>query len=275
MSDLKYLLDEVRKNTRNISERLTESHGWDHTLKVVRLAKLMAPKEDGDIFCVELAAWMHDWGRLAFPKNDKGHASLSAEMVKQFLKNWIAQRVITPRQYGDVQRAIRQHSQINSSSRKSLSLLRDADRLSRYTPDGLYQVAVYSAEKGFPFFLPDTKVLRNGNEPLLRFSDVRCTIDEFNLVYDYWKIIETPSAKLLQNELKVFIDAFLNNFANEKNLQNNSEFWLTVLKKNAEQFKTIENIFFEEKEKSINEIDFYEYIQFLNDVKNDFQMVSR
>jgi len=61
-------------------------HNFNHTLRVVNSAKLIAKEErvgDDDMEIITLAAWFHDAGYIAGPEN---HEYRSAEMAEHFLK---------------------------------------------------------------------------------------------------------------------------------------------------------------------------------------------
>lgn len=80
-------VEKLYEYAQKIFQNAAGSHDWEHTLRVLALARRIAHSEAADMEIVEISAILHDIGRGAQDKS-KGkicHAALGAEMAAKIL----------------------------------------------------------------------------------------------------------------------------------------------------------------------------------------------
>ncbi|OIO76249.1 phosphohydrolase [Candidatus Gracilibacteria bacterium CG_4_9_14_0_2_um_filter_38_7] len=84
------LFAKLLEYTKDVFEHTDGSHDWEHTQRVLTLARHIAKLEGADIEIVEIATILHDIGRSAQDKS-KGkvcHAELGANMAEKILQSF-------------------------------------------------------------------------------------------------------------------------------------------------------------------------------------------
>jgi len=101
------------------------AHGFDHVLRVWRLASGIAREEGADLEIVQAAALLHDIGRAEELRSGVCHARYSAEKAREILRAHPAERVEA------VAQAIAQHRFRGADGPSTLEarVLYDADKL--------------------------------------------------------------------------------------------------------------------------------------------------
>jgi uncharacterized protein len=139
-------------------------HGFDHVLRVLRMAERLAQAEGADLEIVYAAALLHDAqqnqdnpssGAVSHPDADQrlNHHLASADIAGQLLSNegWPVERVAA------VQHAIRSH-RFRDPSEPPTSLeaqvLFDADKLDAIGTIGVARAIAYAAAAGQPAYFP-------------------------------------------------------------------------------------------------------------------------
>jgi len=233
----KKIMETLEKETLDKFANLSDGHGLGHTLRVKELAKIIALGENADTFKAETAALLHDWGRAteASDPQKRNHAVLSAEAAKPLFRDFYEHKLIGAQQYGDIMRAIKRHDKRQETSRETLTIVRDADRLSRFGAVGMYQnmLGNFDEMPDALFYIEGHTVLKDNDAPALRGKDVQCQIDDFNAVRDYVRILKTESGKKIAQILEPSWHAFLELVSRHLEINDNS-FWLAYLKSRAE-----------------------------------------
>jgi uncharacterized protein len=118
-------------------------HGWEHVLRVRKLASVIGTREGGDLAIIDIAALFHDTMRL-----DDDHAMRSAEFTATTLSAWGFSMPFIER----VSEAIASHSYSGRRAPASLEakILADADRLDAMGAIGIYRTVQYNLENGYP-----------------------------------------------------------------------------------------------------------------------------
>jgi len=257
----------IKEKTKESLIGMSECHGWEHTVIVANFAKLLALNEGGDIFNAEAAAWSHDWGRTLEKTGGPPHAELSFEISKDFYRKLYEEGKINSQQYGDIQRAIKRHSLMGDTERTTLRIVRDADRLSRFGPVGLYHVALWMTEQKYPFYLAGQPIKRLPEAPVMKQKEAKCTVDMFNFCLSWEKVLETDSAKKIFDKLKKISEAFLILFSRHANLTD-EKLWIAFLAQYAGEFKEkiidFENSFQETGTKE----DFQKWLEFYDKIES-------
>lgn len=109
------------------------AHGFDHVLRVRRLALRIAQAEGADLELVSAAALLHDAGRAEQDRTGACHALLGAQIAREALAGQPAERVEA------VARAIAQHRYRAANPPTSLEarVLYDADKLDALGASGV------------------------------------------------------------------------------------------------------------------------------------------
>jgi uncharacterized protein len=140
-------------------------HGFDHVLRVYRLAERLAQAEGADLEIVRAAALLHDAHGSATGGGEAGrlaHQHASAEFARQVLtvEGWPEQRIAA------VQHCIRAH-RFRDDNEKPQTLearvLFDADKLDAIGAIGVARAIAYAALAGQPAFAePSTLFTETG-----------------------------------------------------------------------------------------------------------------
>jgi uncharacterized protein len=190
-------------------------HDWFHILRVWNNAKLIAKKEDVDLFIVELGALLHD---IADSKFNNGDETVGPKMAKEFLKT---------QQVGDSE-IIHIENIISNISYKGgnfnqkftspeLDVIQDADRLDAIGAIGIARAFNYGGFKNRTLYDPEIKPKLNQTKEEYKNSKAP-TINHF-----YEKLLllkdrmNTKTGKKIAEERHIYMEVFLKQFYDEWN----------------------------------------------------------
>jgi uncharacterized protein len=140
-------------------------HGFDHVLRVYRMAERLAQAEGADLEIVRAAALLHDADGSATQGGEAGrlsHQHASAEFARQVLtaEGWPEQRIAA------VQHCIRAHRFRDDSEQPQTleaRVLFDADKLDAIGAIGVARAIAYAASAGQPVYAePSVSFLATG-----------------------------------------------------------------------------------------------------------------
>ena len=237
------LLLEIEEITRLRTGDVDKIHGIEHVETVARIAKYLAHKEDADVFEVTMAAWLHDWGRVReTERQEKGdkqpHAKVSRTKSQRLvLQPLLNEGKITEKEYQRILAVIESHSKLPEGKMLEKKVLRDADRLSRLSAMGLLQVVTDAKDSGgLPLYVEGQPIIRPREK--IRLQDLKCVIDNINLVIGFYCSFETKAAKRLADkfELPEIYEEFLRTFAKYKDVVS-QEMWEKWIASVAEESK--------------------------------------
>jgi uncharacterized protein len=124
------------------------SHDWEHSLRVLRLCRLIGPPEGGDARVLEPAAVLHDIGRCRQDAARGGlcHAALGAEMAAELL----ADLGLDPALSANVIHCIRSHRFRGDARPETCEarILFDADKLDAIGAVGVARAYLFAGEVG-------------------------------------------------------------------------------------------------------------------------------
>jgi len=182
------LVTTIEKIVRIIMPK-DDVHGLGHVLRVRKLALEIAKHVDKsvDLEILELAALLHDIGRL---QSEKGHAKMSAKVAKSILE-----LIKYPREKIEkVVNAILAHS-FSENVRPiciEAQILSDADKLDALGAIGIARVIAYGGSIGRNFCYD----LKHFKEKILKLK---------NLMYtDYGKMLADRKSKIIERFVKEF-----------------------------------------------------------------------
>jgi uncharacterized protein len=154
-------------NARSWYPKSDPVHGFDHVLRVYRMAERLALAEGGDVEIVRAAALLHDADGSATAGGDEGrvdHHHASAEFARRVLETegWPADRIAA------VQHCIRAHRfRDDSEPPKTLEarILFDADKLDVLGAMGIARTIAFDVVVGQPIYAePSPRFLSTGEK---------------------------------------------------------------------------------------------------------------
>lgn len=232
-------LDAIKAETKKQLKNISDFHGWEHTELVADYAKLIAVGDGKNVFNAEVAGLTHDWGRAVEGQDTakRKHAELSGVVSKDFYRELYENKKITAKQYGETQRAVRRHSLNTETTRETLKIVRDADRLSRFGALGLYHnIKGLAEEWQLPFYIDGQEVLRPENSPVMKRSELKCVVDHLNFVFEWIKIMETETGKKIIKIFEPNYRALLKLISQHRDIKE-TKTWLDFLEPYALDFK--------------------------------------
>lgn len=198
-------------------------HGFDHVLRVYRLAERLAQAEDADVEIVRAAVLLHD-AQPAVKKGSAGpapqgeesrakHQHTSAEFARQILlaEGWPEERIAA------VQHCIRAHRFRDDSEQPQTleaKVLFDADKLDAIGATGVARAVAYAARAGQPFFAwTSERFIQTGDrEPGEPYSSYHEYIFKLHKLKDR---LYTASAREIAAGRHRFLEAFYEQLADE------------------------------------------------------------
>ncbi|KKP98117.1 MAG: hypothetical protein US71_C0009G0009 [Parcubacteria group bacterium GW2011_GWD2_38_12] len=151
---MKFSKSQIIKKIREIVEKMFSGigpcHDFYHTKRVLKVAKYLAKKEKADMFIVELAALLHDIGRIEeykhkYHKAKLNHADLSAKNAIPILKKF----KLPEKTINDIYHAIIAHRFRNPTEKAhtiEAKILRDADKLDSIGAIGIARAYIWLGE---------------------------------------------------------------------------------------------------------------------------------
>jgi len=213
----KSIINQTVKFVRSSLQDAEGGHDWFHIERVWKNSKLIAKKEDVDLFIVELGALLHD---IADAKFYNGDETVGPKKARQFLESI------------QVDDSIIQHieSIINNISfknsldtnkktftSKELVVIQDADRLDAMGAIGIARAFNYGGFKNRELYNPEIKPVLNQSKESYKKSAAP-TINHF-----YEKLLllkekmNTETGKKIAIKRHAFMEQYLEQFFKEWN----------------------------------------------------------
>lgn len=182
-------------------------HGFDHVLRVYRMAERLASAEGADLEIVRAAALLHDAvGAEPNGDVDRGdHHEASASLAKQVLEadGWPAARIAA------VQHCIRAHRFRSTEEPHTLEakVLFDADKLDVLGAYGAARTIAYSVQAGQPIYAPPSQQFLESGKPAE--GEPHSSYHEY--LFKLRKVrgrLYTPTAQAIAARRHEFLEAF-------------------------------------------------------------------
>ncbi len=146
---------------RRIFNAARGSHGWDHTLRVVRLCERMGPLEGADMTVLRIAAYLHDIGRGRQDALNGAlcHADQGARMAQRLL----GPLGLSAERRDNVVHCIHSHRYRCDPPPATLEarILFDADKLDAIGAVGVARAFLFAGELGARLHCPEVAVDRS------------------------------------------------------------------------------------------------------------------
>jgi uncharacterized protein len=134
------------------------SHGWDHTLRVIRLCEHIGPIENADMTVLLIAASLHDIGRYHQDRSNGQicHAEKGAVMAKSIIQDL----PLSDKQKSNIIHAIKTHRfrGENAPETTEAKVLFDADKLDAIGAVGIARAYLFAGELGARLHNPDNNI---------------------------------------------------------------------------------------------------------------------
>lgn len=170
-------------------------HGFDHSQRVMQLARAIATAEQADVFLCLLAALLHDIGRTQeSAKVNYTHHELSYVMCQKLFKTDLVFARLSKSQKLNILYSIRYHWNNAADKYFEAVVLRDADKLDGLGRIGLRRIVAFAGS--------DHRYLNN---------DLRFAYGNF-----YWIKTKTAQAIAKKNKVLQPIDVFFTKFLRSK-----------------------------------------------------------
>jgi uncharacterized protein len=186
-------------------------HGFDHVLRVYRMAERLARAESADIKIVRAAALLHD----AMPEETgrEDHQVASARFARQVLlaENWEEKDIFA------VEHCIRSHrfrDQRESPTTLEAQILFDADKLDAIGAIGIARAIAYAAMDRNPAYSPPSQgfVQFGRMEPGERYSAYHEYLYKLNKLRDR---LYTTSARVIAEQRHGYLGDFFDQLVAE------------------------------------------------------------
>lgn len=190
-------------------------HGFDHVLRVYRMAERLAQAEGADLEIVRAAALLHDAEGSATEGGDAGrvdHHHASADFASRVLQaeGWPEHRIAS------VQHCILAHRFRDATQPETLEarVIFDADKLDVIGAIGVVRTVAYDVVVGQPVYAqPSDLFLEKGEkEPGEAHSSVHEYLFKLSKIKD---LLHTPAARAIAEERHQFMHAFFERLSAE------------------------------------------------------------
>jgi uncharacterized protein len=184
-------------------------HDYHHTMRVYRLAMMIAEYENADKLIVQLAALLHDV--------DDVKVSPETHTTKKNAVDFMRRNGVNDAVVNSVCRIIAEVSFAGTDSVVPSTIegkcVQDADRLDAIGAIGIARTFAYGGSKGRKIYDPDIKPLINMNE-----EDYRTNLNSTSINHFYEKLLilkdlmNTESAKKIAEHRQAVMEKYLEEF---------------------------------------------------------------
>ncbi len=140
----------IKEKTKLWFERFpVAAHNFDHAERVAAYAMRIASAEKGNVFLSEVAAILHDIGRVPekYDGRTERHHELSYELLKQWFDEDSAFDILSREEKIEILYALRYHWCDGADDFETAIILRDADKLDLLGKKGMERAKEWAEEK--------------------------------------------------------------------------------------------------------------------------------
>ncbi len=155
---MKNIVAEIENKVKEEMSKLSNSHNWEHTERVLKLALHIARKEKADIFIVRIASLLHDIGRFK-EDNSNGkinHAVYGAKIARKILERYKVNKDIVEKVIHCIE-AHRFRGKIKPETKEARCLF-DADKLDSIGAVGIGRAFLFAGEVGAKLHNSDVNI---------------------------------------------------------------------------------------------------------------------
>ena len=191
----------------------TSGHDLWHIKRVVALAKSIGANEGGDLFIIELAAWLHD---IADHKYHGGDDTAGPREARK----WMESQNISEESINKVVTIIKEISFKGAKVKTPMSTLegkvvQDADRLDAIGAIGIARTFAYGGSKKHAIYEPDIKPVKHTSFEKYKNSKAPVINHFYEKLLLLRDLMNTKTGKQLADERHHFMQGFLDQFYKE------------------------------------------------------------
>ena len=190
-------------------------HDWFHIERVWKMSKLIAAKEGGDLFVIELAALLHDIADHKFVDNADAVAETRIRKMLPNLNEEIIQKVI------HIVHCCSFKGNVEKNKMDVLEglIVQDADRLDAIGAIGIARAFAFGGKFGRLLYHPDIKPATFASEQEYRSNQTHTVNHFYEKLLLLKNMMNTATGKKIAENRHVFMEQFLEQFYSEWNVQ--------------------------------------------------------
>ena len=204
------LLFKASEKVREILGNDGAGHDWWHIKRVVEMAKKIHSMEGGDLFIVEMAAWLHD---IADHKYHNGDHTMGPKVARE----WMEEQEMDEEDIQKIVQIIKEISYKGANVATPMSslegkIVQDADRLDAIGAIGIARTFAYGGSRDRLMYDPDIKADMHDDFE----SYKKTTSPTINHFYEKLLLLKdrmnTDHARELAEERHAYMETFLEQF---------------------------------------------------------------
>lgn len=214
--------DQILRNAElKIKEVLgddTSGHDLWHIKRVVALAKTIGAKEGGDLFIIELSAWLHDIADHKFHNGDETVGPREAE-------KWMVSQNVSKENIKSVVTIIKEISFKGAKVKTPMSTLegkvvQDADRLDAIGAIGIARTFAYGGSKSHAIYEPELNPVKHTSFDKYKNSKAPVINHFYEKLLLLKELMNTKIGRQMAEERHCFMERFLDQFYKEWRILN-------------------------------------------------------
>lgn len=207
------ILESAQLKIAEVLGKDTSGHDLWHIKRVVSLAKLIGKIEGGDLFIIELAAWLHDIADHKYHGGDETAGPREA-------RKWMEGQNIPEKNINAIVTIIKEISFKGAKVNTPMSTLegqivQDADRLDAIGAIGVARTFAYGGSIGHAIYEPDIKPVNHTSFKEYKNSKAPVINHFYEKLLLLKDLMNTDTGKQMAQERHRFMQAFLDQFFTE------------------------------------------------------------
>jgi uncharacterized protein len=213
MMDQNKILINAEKKIAEVLGDDTSGHDLWHIKRVVALSKEIGKREGGDIFIIQLAAWLHD---IADHKYNNGDHTVGPREAKK----WMISQNLSKNVIDQVVLIIDEISFKGAEVKTPMSthegkVVQDADRLDAIGALGIARTFAYGGSKGHAMYEPDIKPVIHTDFESYKSSKAPVINHFYEKLLLLKDLMNTETGIQIAEERHRFMEGFLDQFYKE------------------------------------------------------------
>ncbi|MGJ9381614.1 phosphohydrolase [Salipaludibacillus neizhouensis] len=205
------LIQKAETWVQKLFEKDSSGHDWYHTDRVRKNARMIAQKEEADLFICELASLLHDAG------DDKFHES--EESGRIFVVSWLEKENVPYLTIKQVMAVIDTVSFKGGNNRQPDTIegkiVQDADRLDAIGAVGIARTFMYAGNKGDAMHIPDKSHRTEMTKKEYREGTSTSINHFYEKLLTLSALMKTKTGKDLAKKRHEFLELYLEQFHEE------------------------------------------------------------
>ena len=191
----------------------TSGHDLWHIKRVVALSREIGVKEGGDLFIIELAAWLHD---IADHKYYNGNETIGPREARK----WMVSQNVSEGQINSIVTIIKEISFKGAKVKTPMSTLegkivQDADRLDAIGAIGIARTFAYGGSQHHAIYEPEIKPVNHTSFDNYKKSKAPVINHFYEKLLLLKDLMNTKTGKQMAEERHRFMQGFLDQFYKE------------------------------------------------------------